>query len=122
MESHEEYFKLDDNFCRRDTGKWCFIIEKHRIAYKKIKDLQPVIDIIDVFDCLRKEDMSNEVYENSTLSVEVSVKCCKKHKDELFKHKYFNSNKPQKINKILKEGDVVEVLDCCGWKKHLVAK
>ncbi|KAK8895511.1 hypothetical protein M9Y10_023978 [Tritrichomonas musculus] len=74
--SWNEWYKLDETnkICGRDTGKWCFIIEKHGTAYKKCKNLQPVIDIIDVFDYYRKEDKgANEVYETSILDVEYII-------------------------------------------------
>ena len=44
------------------------------------------------------------------------MKHVKMYTNEFFKHKYINSNKLQKIDEIVKEGDIVEVLDCYGWK------
>ena len=105
-----------NKICGRDTSKWCFIIEKHGTAYKKTKNLQPVMDVVDVFDD------NDKVYDNSTLDAEYSRSMAKEyHYDEFFKHKYINSNKLQKIDEIVKEGDVVEVLDCYDWKcTHLL--
>ena len=117
--THEnEWYTLDEpnKICGRDTGLWCFIIEKHGTAYKKCKNLQPVMDVVDVFDD------NDKVYDNSTLDAEYSRSMAKEyHYDEFFKHKYINSNKLQKIDEIVKEGDVVEVLDCYDWKgTHLL--
>ena len=49
-----EWHMLDEfnKICGRDTGKWCFIIEKHCIAYKMYKNLQIVMEVIDIFDDL----------------------------------------------------------------------
>ena len=116
---YDEWYMIDETnkICGRDPGLWCFIIEKHGTAYKKTKNLQPVIDMIEVFDDYREEDKGDdEVYENSTIDVEGSIENWKAYKDEFFKHKYINSNKLRKIDEIVKEGDVVEVLDCYGWK------
>ena len=115
----DEWYKLDETnkICGRDTGKWCFIIEKHGAAYKKTKNLQPVINIIDAFDSFRKEDKSDdEIYGTSNIDVEESINSMKEYNDEFFKHKYINSSNLPKIDEIVKEGDVVEVLDCYGWK------
>ncbi|KAK8896229.1 hypothetical protein M9Y10_014124 [Tritrichomonas musculus] len=100
---YEEWYKIDETnkICGRDKGKWCFIIEKHGTAYKKTKNLQPVIDIIDVYDD------NDEVYERSHTNIEDSIDMRKTCTDEFFKHKYINSNKLQKIDDIVKEGDVV---------------
>ncbi|KAK8898995.1 hypothetical protein M9Y10_001291, partial [Tritrichomonas musculus] len=114
-----EWYMLDgtNKIYGRDTGKWCYIIEKHGTAYKKCKNLQPVMEVKDIYDELREEDKGDdEIYENSTTDVEGSIENWKAYKDEFFKHKYINSNKLQKIDEIVKEGDVVEVLDCYGWK------
>ena len=116
--THEnEWYVLDETnkICGRDTGLWCFIIEKHGTAYKKCKNLQPVMDVVDVFDD------NDEVYENSTTDAEYSRSITKEYTDEIFKHKYINNNKLQKIDAMVKEGDVVEVLDCYDWKgTHLL--
>ena len=124
--THEnEGYKLDETkkICGRDTGLWCFIIEKHGTAYKKTKNLQPVMDVVDVYDYFRKEDEGvDEVYETSTTDAEYNRSMANEyHYDEFFKHKYINSNKLHKIDEIVKEGDVVEVLDCYDWKgTHLL--
>ena len=99
---YEEWYKIDETnkICGRDTGKWCFIIEKHGTAYKKTKNLQPVIDIIDVYD----DD--DEIYERSHTNIEDSIDMRKTCTDEFFQHKYINSNKLHKIDDIVKEGDV----------------
>ena len=92
-----------NKICGRDTGKWCFIFEMPCTAYKKIKSLQPVIDIIDVYDDYREEDWGeDEVNENSTIYVEGSISIWKTYANELFKHKYIKSNKSLKIDEIVK--------------------
>ena len=115
----DEWYKLDETnkISGRDTGKWCFIIEKHGAAYKKTKNLQPVMEVIDAFGSFRKEDRSDdEVYEISKVDLETSISSMKEYNDEFFKHKYINSNNLPKIDEIVKQGDVVEVLDCYRWK------
>lgn len=102
-----------NKICGRDTGKWIFIIEKHGTAYKKTKNLQPVIDIL---DCFREDTSEDEVYETTNTDVEASIAWMKQRSNDFFKHKYINSNKLPKIDEIVREGDVVEVLDCYGWK------
>ena len=73
------------------------------------------MDVVDVFDD------NDEVYENSTTDAEYSRSITKEYTDEIFKHKYINNNKLQKIDAMVKEGDVVEVLDCYDWKgTHLL--
>lgn len=102
-----------NKICDRGIGWWCFIIEKHFTAYKKWKNLQHDIDIIGVFYCLQKEDKSDdEVYDNSITNVGGSIKNWKEYKDEFFKHKYIKIKKLPKIDEMVKEGNVVEVLDC----------
>ena len=46
--------------------------------------------------------------------VETSIAFEKQYIDQFFKHDYIN--KLQKINKIVKEGDIVDALDCYGLK------
>ena len=88
----------------------------HGTAYKKTKNLQPVISIIDVFDCFYEDNLNDEVYEMSHTDVESSIAFEKNCANQFFKHKYINSNKLQKTNEIIRKGDVVEVMDCYGWK------
>lgn len=71
------------------------------------------VDIYDEF-CIKRSD--DEVYEKSITNLDSNMKRVKKYRDEFFMHKYINSNKPQKIDDIVKEGDIVEILDCNGWK------
>ena len=94
---------------------WFIVLHYRKIWYKKCKNLQPVINIIEVFDLYRDKG-DDEVYENSTIDVEVSFNLQKRYTDEFFKHKCINSNRLQKIDEIVKESDVVEILDCYGWK------
>ena len=78
-----------------------FIIEKHGIAYKKTKNLQPVLDMVYVFDCFREDKSDDEVYETSNTDVESSIAFQKKCVNKFFIHKYTNSNKIQKIDEIV---------------------
>ncbi|KAK8886407.1 hypothetical protein M9Y10_041870 [Tritrichomonas musculus] len=115
----DEWYKLDETnkISGRDIGKWCFIIEKHGAAYKKTKNLQQVMEVIDAFGSFRKEDRSDdEVFEISKVDLETSISSMKEYNDEFFKHKYINSNNLPKIDEIVKQGDVVEVIDCYRWK------
>ena len=84
-----ELYKLDEKISGRDTRKWCFVFEKHGTVYKKCKNLQPVKDVVDVFD----NGSDDEVYENSTVDSEYSRSITKEYTDEIFKRKYINSNK-----------------------------
>ena len=74
-----------NKICGRDTGKWCFVIEKHGAANKKCKNLQPVMDVVDAFD-----DNDDEVYENSTADAESSRSITKEYTDVIFKRKFIN--------------------------------
>ena len=70
------------------------------------------MDIIDVYE----DKSDDEVYEKSNTNVESSIKNNKEYTDEFFKHHYINSNKLQKIDDIVREGDVVEILNYYEWK------
>ena len=56
------------------------------------------------------------MYENSTIDVKGSISMRKMYNNELCKINYINNNKLQKIDEIVKEGDVVEVLNYYEWK------
>ena len=58
----------------------------------------------------------DEIYGTSNKNVEFHILYWKEYKDEIFKHKYIYSNRFQKIDEIVKEGDSVELLDFYRWK------
>lgn len=64
----------------------------------------------------------DEVYENSTTDAEYNKSITKQYTDVIFKRKYINSNNLQKIKEIVKESDVIEVLDCYSWKSMNLLK
>lgn len=72
--------------------------------------------LVNSVSSVEEDKCEDDVYERSHTNVEGNISTQKMYINEFFKRKYINNNKLQKIDKIVKKGDVVEVLDCYGWK------